>query len=161
MRIYNLLILVLLINVQINAQAAHLKFETLDGKEAKLSDYYSQGPLLINFWALWCEPCRVEMKELQSLFSDFGDQGFTVLGINQDSPRSLSKVRSYVSGQRITYPVILDPSSKVFQKFNGQVIPLSLLFNQKGEIVYRHTGYLPGDELKLRAEIEKLLLETK
>jgi len=59
----------------------------------------------------------------------------------------------------IEYPVVLDPNYQIFQKYNGQVMPYSILFNKAGEIVFKHTGYLPGDEIKLEEEISKLLIE--
>ena len=57
----------------------------------------------------------------------------------------------------IEYPIVLDPNNQIFQKYNGQVMPYSLLINTIGEIEYKHTGYLPGDEVKLEEEINKLL----
>ena len=132
---------------------------TIDNKKIELSDLYNKGPLLVSFWALWCEPCRVEMRPLKILYEKYKDKGFTILGINQDTPKSVSKVRSYISSQRINFPVVIDPNSQLLQKFNGQAIPYSLLINKNGEIVYKNVGYLPGDEIKLEKEIQKLLAE--
>ena len=132
---------------------------TIDNKQIEFSELYNHGPVLVNFWALWCEPCRVEMRPLKILYEKYKDKGFTILGINQDTPRSVSKVRSYISSQRINFPVAIDPNSQLLQKFNGQAIPYSLLINKNGEIVYKNVGYLPGDEIKLEKEIQKLLAE--
>ena len=132
---------------------------TIDNKKIELSDLYNKGPLLVSFWALWCEPCRVEMRPLKILYEKYKDKGFTILGINQDTPKSVSKVRSYISSQRINFPIVIDPNSQLLQKFNGQAIPYSLLIDKNGEIVYKNVGYLPGDEIKLEKEIQKLLAE--
>jgi thiol-disulfide isomerase/thioredoxin len=134
---------------------------TIANNKIELSKLYTEGPLLVNFWALWCEPCKVEMRVLKNLYRKYKDEGFTILGINQDSPKSVSKVRSYISSQRINFPVALDPNSQYLQKLNGQSIPYSLLFNKGGEIVYKSVGYLPGDEVKLEKEIQKLLSAGK
>ena len=133
-------------------------FSTIENKNIQISELYKEGPVLINFWALWCEPCKVEMRSLKLLYDKYKNKGFTILGINQDSPKSVSKVRSYISSQRINFPVAIDPNSQLLQKFNGQSIPYSLLINEEGKIVYRNVGYLPGDEIKLEKEIQKLLL---
>jgi cytochrome c biogenesis protein CcmG/thiol:disulfide interchange protein DsbE len=130
---------------------------TVDNREIELSEFYTKGPLLVSFWALWCEPCKVEMRVLKTLYKKYKDKGFTILGINQDSPKSVSKVRSYISSQKINFPIALDPNGQYLQKLNGQSIPYSLLFNKEGEIVYKNVGYLPGDEVKLEKEIQKLL----
>ena len=133
-------------------------FSTIENKNIQISELYKEGPVLINFWALWCEPCKVEMRSLKLLYDKYKNKGFTILGINQDSPKSVSKVRSYISSQRINFPVAIDPNSQLLQKFNGQSIPYSLLINEEGKIVYKNVGYLPGDEIELEKEIQKLLL---
>lgn len=130
---------------------------TVDNEQIELSTLYNKGPLLVSFWALWCEPCKVEMKVLKDIYKKYEDKNFTILGINQDSPKSVSKVRAYISSQRISFPVALDPNGQLLQKLNGQSIPYSLLFNKEGEIMYKSVGYLPGDEIKLEKEIQKLL----
>ena len=130
---------------------------TVDNKQVELSELYNKGSLLVSFWALWCEPCKVEMRVLKDVYKKYKDRGFTILSINQDSPKSVSKVRAYISSQRINFPVALDPNSQFLQKLNGQSIPYSLLFNKEGEIVYKSVGYLPGDEINLEKEIQKLL----
>jgi thiol-disulfide isomerase/thioredoxin len=149
---------ILIVSFSISAQdKVNFTVSTIDNNKIELSKLYTKGPLLVNFWALWCEPCKVEMRVLKNLYKKYKDEGFTILGINQDSPKSVSKVRSYISSQRINFPVALDPNSQYLQRLNGRSIPYSLLFNRAGEIVYKSVGYLPGDEVELEKEIQKLL----
>ena len=133
--------------------------DLLSGEKVKFSDLYKDGPVLINFWALWCKPCRTEIKYLKKISEKYADKNFKILGINQDTPRSLSKVNSFVNSYGIKYLVGLDPNKKYFEMFNGQVIPYSILYNTKGEAVYIHSGYLPGDEIKLEEAVKNLLEE--
>ena len=112
---------------------------------------------MINFWALWCEPCRAEMRHLNELYNKYKEKGFTLIGINQDSPKSVAKVRSYISSQKIDFPVAIDPNFEIFNRMNGQVLPYSLLIDRNGKIVYRQTGYVPGDEKKMDDAISKSL----
>jgi cytochrome c biogenesis protein CcmG, thiol:disulfide interchange protein DsbE len=149
-------ILILIISVNLSAQETNFKIKTIDNSRVELKELYSKGAVLVNFWALWCEPCRVEMKYLNAIYEKYKDKGFTILGINQDSPKSVSKVRSYISSQKINYPVALDPNAQYLQKLNGQSVPYSLLYDSNGKLVYKHSGFLPGDE----AEIEKHIEET-
>lgn len=131
----------------------------LSDEKVKLSEVYSSGPTLVTFWALWCKPCRTEMKVLGVIYKEYFSKGFRVLAINQDTPRSNEKVKSFVESLGVEYMIALDPSKEISEQFNVQAIPLSLLFNRNGKIVYRHTGYLPGDEHELEEKIKNVLNE--
>ncbi len=131
--------------------------ETINNEEINFSEIYKKGPTLVNFWALWCKPCRAEMRHLEAIYEKYKENGFTILGINQDSPRSVAKVKAFVSSHNLNFPIVTDPNQDIFQQFNGQSIPLNVLYNQIGEVVYTHVGYLPGDETKLEEEIKKVL----
>lgn len=144
--------------IAVNAQEnVDFSGKTLKGKKIKLSDSYKEGPTLVSFWALWCQPCRKEMTKLNAMYKKYQDKGFNVIGVNLDSPRSASKVKSYVISHKIKYPIIKDPEQEIFRRFNGQSIPLVFLFDKSGKIVSKHIGYVPGDEKKLEKEIIDLL----
>jgi peroxiredoxin len=131
--------------------------KTLSGDKISLTELTKRGPVLVNFWATWCQPCKAEIKHLKNIYEKYDSLGLTIIGVNQDSPKSLSKVKSFVSSYELKYPIVLDPNAQIFQKFNGQVMPYSVLFDKNQEIVYRHAGYLPGDEVELEEEVVKLL----
>lgn len=161
MNFIKFLLLLIIFNIKISAQSNYdFKSETIDNKEIIFSEVLQNGPVLVNFWALWCKPCRSEMKHLDAIFLKYKENGLTILGVNQDSPRSLAKVKAFVSSHKINYPVITDPNQEIFQKFNGQSIPLNVLFDKNGNVVFTHIGYLPGDEVALEKEI-KTVLEIK
>lgn len=132
----------------------------LSDEKVKLSEVYSSGLTLVTFWALWCKPCRAEMKVLGDIYKKYLSQGFKILAINQDTPRSSEKVKSFVESLSVEYMIALDPNKEISEQFNVQAIPLSLLINRQGRIVYRHSGYLPGDEHELEEEIKKALSEN-
>jgi peroxiredoxin len=153
----HLIISILLIIATITPAQIELEFETTDNEQMSLGELSAKGPVLINFWATWCQPCKAEIKHLKTIYDKYQDIGLTIVGINQDSPKSLAKVNAFIASQKINYPIVLDPNNQIFQKFNGQVMPYSLLIDGNQEIVFKHTGYLPGDEKKLEEEIKKLL----
>jgi len=158
MKLKHLLLIFIAFSYTLLAQSGiDFSAQTLDNNEIKFSEINKESPTLVSFWALWCKPCRAEIKFLESYYNKYKSKGFTIIGINQDSPRSLAKVKAFVNSHNLTFPVVLDPNQEIFQKFNGQSIPLSLLFNKNGEIVYSHIGYLPGDEIELENEILKLV----
>ncbi len=158
MNFIKFLLLLIIFNIKISAQSNYdFKSETIDNKEIIFYEVLQNGPVLVNFWALWCKPCRSEMKHLDAIFLKYKENGLTILGVNQDSPRSLAKVKAFVSSHKINYPVITDPNQEIFQKFNGQSIPLNVLFDENGNVVFTHIGYLPGDEIELEKEIKTVL----
>ena len=141
----------------------NIKLKDLSNKRQEISQYYKDGPLLINFWNLACEPCKKEMKELDKLNIKYRDLGFDYISINIDSPRSMSKVKSYIKSQKFSFTVLSDPKAELFRKMGGKVMPFVIIADSTGEIISRHVGYNPGDEKALEKEVLYLLdaQETK
>ena len=140
-----------------SARAGPMTFEELDGSVSTLAEYLRQGPVYLTFWALWCEPCKQEIRALQGIVRKHADKPFTVLAVNQDAPKSMARVRAYVKSQGYTFPVILDPNAQIFQAFNGQEMPFSVLIDRDGRVVSWRTGYLPGDDREIEEAILTLL----
>lgn len=140
-----------------SARAGSMTFDELDGSVSTLAEYLRQGPVYLTFWALWCEPCKQEVRALQGIVKKHADKPFTVLAVNQDAPKSMARVRAYVRSQGYTFPVVLDPNAQIFQAFNGQEMPFSVLIDRDGKVVSRRTGYLPGDDKEIEDAILSLL----
>ncbi len=130
---------------------------TLEGKNYQLSKNLGKGPILINFWATWCIPCREEMKKLKEIYQTYEKDGLQILSISIDDPKTVSKVKSYINTNRFPFTVLLDTNNEVFQLYKGTNPPLSLLLDRNGKIVYEHTGYRKGDEKKLEEKIAALI----
>lgn len=139
-----------------SSSITQLKLDGLDGSRSVLSEYLKKGPVYMNFWALWCEPCKLELRALKNFAKEHEDAPFTILAVNLDSPKSLAKVKSYVRSQSYPFSVILDPNSQVFQALNGQNLPFAVLIDKSGKVVSTRTGFLPGDEKEIADEILKL-----
>ena len=138
-----------------------MKLKDLNNKRQGISQYYKDGPILLNFWNLACEPCKKEMKELDKLNIKYRDLGFDYVSINIDSPRSMSKVKSYIKSQNFSFTVLSDPKAELFRKMGGKVMPFVIIADSTGAIINRHVGYSPGDEKKLEEEILHLLGTTE
>jgi len=129
----------------------------MSNKEISTDDYAGKV-VLVNFWATWCAPCQVEMPHIQKLYTDLNDQGFEVLSISVDDSRSASRVKPLIKSKGYTFEVLLDKETEVVSRYNPQkVLPYTFILDGDGEIVYRHTGYNPGDEEHLREEVMKAL----
>ena len=79
-----------LLNAQFGT-APPLKFKLINGQSVMLKNLIEEGPVLIDYWALWCGPCLNEMPHLEKLQDDFGDDGFRIIAVNLDTERSVSK----------------------------------------------------------------------
>ena len=133
------------------------QLKDLDKKKIDLIDVVGGEAAVINFWFLACEPCKKEMKYLSQFNSKYSKYGFKVISINTDNARTLNKVKPFVKSQDYSFPVLLDPKSLYFRKIGAKLCPYLLVVNNKGEIVNRHSGYNPGDEIKLEHEIVSLI----
>ena len=134
-----------------------LSIKLIDGKQTRLSLLLEDGPILVNFWATWCAPCKKEMIFLEEFHKKYSDQGFRVLAISTDSPKSMSKVKSYIRAKKHTFLVGLDPNQEVAKKMNAMVMPTVVLIDKDRKVSWYHQGFIPGDENEIEAQILQLL----
>ncbi|MGB0885079.1 MAG: TlpA family protein disulfide reductase [Chitinophagales bacterium] len=134
-----------------------IKIKDLSGKSVDISKYSENGKMtVISFWATWCLPCKKELNNISELYEEWvEDYNVEVVAISIDDSRNASKVTSYINGQGWEFDVLLDANSDLKRALNFQTVPYTLLVDAKGEIVYRHTGYVEGDEYILEDEIIK------
>lgn len=140
--------------------APDFTLETLDGKTLKLSDVYKNGPVLLTFWSTWCKNCPEEMKHFQRFYDQYKERGLTVLAVSIDGTKTISKVKPWITGRRLNYPVLLDRKGDVKRLYHVKPVPHSFVINPKGEVVYSHIGYRAGDETAYEKEIKKLLKQS-
>ena len=145
-------------DTELGSTIPNLKIKLLNGNTTTIHEMVEEGPLMIDFWATWCVPCKRVMKYLDQYHQDYEEQGFKVLMINQDTPRSLGKVKSYVVSQDYQFYVGLDPNKTIAKKLNGMVMPTLILVDKGGEVKWRHQGYIAGEEVEINNQI-KILLE--
>jgi peroxiredoxin len=125
-------------------QAPLFELEAADGGMVSLEDYRGQV-VLLNFWATWCAPCRIEMPLLQSTFESFKDQGLVILGIDFDEPTDL--VASFGDELGLTFPLLLDPGGKVQQQYKVRGYPTTVILDRDGRIQSYHIGVLTQPQL--------------
>ena len=130
----------------------------INGKKVQLKKLLADGPVLLDFWALWCVPCLKAMPELKKIARKYKESGLTVVAVNQDSPSDQSKVKPFVKQKRFNFVVVLDEDKDLWDQFHVNALPTSILIDQTGHIVYTHTGYKPGDETEIIEALEELFL---
>ncbi len=138
-------------------KAPDFTIKTVDGGNVKLSELLEEGPVLLDFWATWCQPCKQALPHLDRIYTTYKDRGFTMLGISIDNTRSVSKVRPYVRGQGFDFPVGLDTDSEILRMFRGTNVPHTVLIGTDGMVKNVWIGYHPGEEDEIEAEIASLL----
>jgi thiol-disulfide isomerase/thioredoxin len=125
----------------------------LDGKKVSLSDFKGH-PMLINFWATWCGPCKVEMPWFQQFQAQYAGQGFQIVGIaDDDAPKET--IASTAEKLGVTYPVLIT-DGKVPNAYGAtDVLPMSFYVDKKGTVVSETAGLGSKDEIE--ANIRKTI----
>lgn len=113
--------------------------ETLAGEPASLEDYRGR-PLLLNFWATWCTPCRTETPFLQSIYEDYRGKGLQAVGVSMDSPGSLEDIRDFMTEMGVTYDVLYDPRQVGMDRFSLIGLPATYILDSDGEVRFVRVG---------------------
>ncbi len=138
----------------VGKQAPDFTLPTLDGTEVSLSQFHGQ-PVLINFWATWCLPCREEMPELVRSYEAHKSEGLMILGLNLAYSDTLPDVKAFAREFHITFPVLLDKEGKVAERlYPLPGVPTSIFINRDGTIERVQVGLMSGEQIdKFVAEI--------
>lgn len=138
-----------------NAAAPRFQLTTLDGAPID-SDQLRGKVVLVNFWATWCPPCRVEMPSFQRIYDAHRAQGFTIVGVSMDATGS-DAVRRFLAEHHIAYPVAM-ASGTVVQDFGGVAqLPTSFLIDREGRTRYEVHGIFAP--IALERAVDKLLAD--
>lgn len=120
------------------------------GRQYRLTDF-AGGVLLLNFWATWCGPCRVEMPWLAATYTRHRSQGLTILGVNMDDG-DMPAVERFAREMGVTYPIARNNDAIVSAYGGVRFLPQSYLIGQSGEILQRIFG-MPASTRDLETEI--------
>ncbi len=133
--------------------------KTINGKSININSIENnEMPIVINFWATWCKPCKKELNNIAEVYDEWQDEtGVKIIAISIDDTRSMSKVTPYVNSVGWEYEVYLDPNGDLKRAMGVSTVPHTFLLNSKKEIVWQHRGYVDGDEDELFDEIQNLI----
>jgi len=117
--------------------AVNFKLPDMDGKIHQLSDYKGQ-PVIINFWATWCPPCREELPSMNRGWAKIKSEGIAMLAINVGEDEDT--IFTFTGDYPIDFTVLLDQSGDVINQWPIKGLPTTLVVDPQGRIVYRAIG---------------------
>ena len=127
----------------------------LQGNQIALSDYKGKV-VLLNFWATWCGPCRVEMPAMEKLYQDLQREGLEVLAVSID-PQGLVVTRPFQEAMGLTFPILHDSDFRVGAAYGARTLPMTYLIDQNGIIRQRIFGARDWSGTDARELIRNLL----
>jgi thiol-disulfide isomerase/thioredoxin len=132
---------------------------TLDGKKVSLSDYKGR-PVLVNFWATWCAPCKVEMPWFEEFNKQYAGQGFVILGLADDVDAGKDAIAKVAHRTGVTYPILLTDGKvqKSYAPGGMDYLPMSFYVDRNGVIAEETAGLGSKDEIE--AHIKKIVAST-
>ncbi len=130
--------------IQVGDTAYDFTLNDLDGNLISLSDYRGR-PVILNFWATWCVPCRVEMPELQQALNDYEDEGLAILALNQQESREA--VEAFFEEFDLSLTSLLDSEGTVSRLYSIVVFPGTVFINADGQVTAIHRGVLVREQI--------------
>jgi peroxiredoxin len=162
MKLIKILCLLLFVGASATAfgqkQLPSVEVKTLDGQVINIQEFAENGKItVLSFWATWCSPCKKELDAIADLYPDWQEEyDMELVAITIDTQRALAKVNPMVAAKAWEYVVLSDVNQDLKNALNFQTVPQTYLLDQDGNIVYIHSGYVPGDEYELEDKIKAL-----
>jgi len=129
----------------------------IDGKTHSMADLGFKGPVIINFWATWCSPCKKELNTIHEVYADWvAETDVTLVAVSMDDEKTKNQVAVYANGKSWDYLVLLDPNGDFKRAMGVNNPPHTFIVDQEGYIVYSHNSYSAGDEDALYEKIKAL-----
>ena len=142
-------------STEVGALMPAYQAQWLDGRPMDLAAERGRV-VFLNLWATWCGPCRYEIPRLQQLHDQYAAQGFEVIGVTLDET-SPAPVREFAQKQGMKYPIALDPEGRLANLLQSQMIPVSVLIDRNGRIVWKSAGALLGEDKELNSALASAL----
>lgn len=145
------------LGVEVGDRVPAYSAPSLEGGEVSFADHFGEV-VLVNVWATWCGPCRVEMPSIQALYDTYTDRGFRVLAISVDAGSDNRQVvEKFASEYELSFPILLDRDSRITRLLRTVGVPETFVLDREGRIAKRVIGASDWSSEANRSLIEELL----
>ncbi|HEV7786959.1 MAG TPA: TlpA disulfide reductase family protein [Thermoanaerobaculia bacterium] len=127
------------------AKTTSFRMQTVDGRTLSPKDFGGQV-VVVDFWATWCLPCRLQAEILEPVYRDYKGRGVQFLAANVGEEKDV--VKQFLKGKPFPYPVLLDPKQSVATDLGVLALPTLLVIDKKGKVAYFQSGVADGDTLR-------------
>lgn len=142
--------------VEVGQPAPEIEASSMSGGQASLRSLQGEV-VLVNLWAIWCEPCRHELPELAALHLRYASKGLRVVAINVDRDRIRGEVAAFAERRKLPFTVWHDPSDAASRLLGADLLPTSYLVGRDGRLLWKHSGALTANDPEVVAAIERAL----
>ncbi len=132
--------------------APDFELKSLEGETVRVSDYKGQ-PVLVNFWATWCGPCRAEFPDFQKAYVDNADN-LVIIGVNNTAADQVTLVQDFVAEMGATFPIVLDETGQTVEAYKVLGLPTTVFIDREGIIQEIFTG--PINKAYIEAKLSEL-----
>lgn len=130
------------------SEAPDFTVQTLDGSNVLLSDFRGK-PVIVNFWASWCPPCKSEMPDFEEMYKVYGEEvQFMMVNLTDGSQETLSSASTYIKEQGYTFPVYYDTKLDAAGKYQVYSVPATYFIDRNGSAVARASGAIDAETLE-------------
>jgi peroxiredoxin len=136
--------------------APDFTLKSAEGRNLRLSEQRGRV-VMVNFWATWCGPCKVEMPHLVRLYDKYKGAGFVLLGVNVDEDPKAAVALATRLG--VTFPVLFDDGKAVSKLYALDSMPSTVLIDRDGRVRHLHRGYRDGVEATYERQVRELVKE--
>jgi peroxiredoxin len=143
---------------QVGFLAPSLSLPTLTGSQIEVEDYRG-SPIILNFWASWCPPCRTEMPAFQQIYQEYEDQNLVIAAVNTTFQDSRTDLENFVTNHGLSFYVLLDNTGAVSTSYNIYSLPTTYFIDSQGYIRNIIIGG-PIPPALLRNQVDLLLKEN-
>ena len=130
-------------------------------REVKGIDDYTGEVVLLNIWATWCGPCRIEMPSMQRLQERLGPKGLRIVAVSVDDPGQAGAIRRFAQELGLTFELLHDPTKAIERTYQTTGVPETFLIGRDGTIRRRSIGAEAWDSEANVAQLERLLAEPR
>lgn len=141
--------------VRVGDEAPNFRLRDLDGNLTSLSQFRGKV-VLLNFWATWCGPCRVEMPAMEQLYRTYSRREFQILAVSTD-PQGAAVTRPFQQKTGLTFPILHDTEMQIGLTYGARSLPMTFMVDRQGVVRQKIFGARDWDSAEARELIQLLM----